>query len=52
MQSGSKTNATGETVVYRSKSSAAHDLHKLIKLDLSYAEVLRQADQSSKQRRK
>lgn len=33
--------ANGETVVYRSKSAAAKDLHKLIKLDLSYAEVLR-----------
>lgn len=40
--------ATGETIVYRTKSAAAHDLHKLMKLDLSYAEVLRQADQSSK----
>lgn len=39
---------TGETIVYRTKSAAAHDLHKLMKLDLSYAEVLRQADQSSK----
>lgn len=44
-----KTNAAGETIVYRTKSAAAHDLHKLIKLDLSYAEVLRRADQSAKQ---
>lgn len=48
MQPAKKTNATGETHVYRSKSAAAHDLHKLIKLDLSYAEVLRLADQSNK----
>lgn len=48
MQSNGKTNASGETIVYRTKSAAAHDLHKLIKLDLSYAEVLRQADQSNK----
>lgn len=40
--------ATGETKVYRTKSSAAHDIHKLIKLDLSYAEVLRRADQNNK----
>lgn len=39
---------TGETIVYRTKSAAAHDLHKLMKLDLSYAEVLRHADQSNK----
>lgn len=44
-----KTNAAGETIVYRTKSAAAHDLHKLIKLDLSYAEVLRLADQNAKQ---
>lgn len=43
-----KTNAEGETIVYRTKSAAAHDLHKLIKLDLSYAEVLRRADQTGK----
>lgn len=49
MQSGTKTGATsGEKIVYRTKSAAAHDLHKLIKLDLSYAEVLRRADQSNK----
>lgn len=47
-----KTGANGETVVYRTKSAAAHDLHKLIKLDLSYAEVLRRADQSSKHLRR
>lgn len=40
----------GETIVYRTKSAAAHDLHKLIKLDLSYAEVLRRADQTGKNR--
>lgn len=44
----SKTNAAGEKIVYRTKSAAAHDLHKLMKLDLSYAEVLRQADQTNK----
>lgn len=48
MPSGRKTTASGETIVYRSKSAAAHDLHKLMKLDLSYAEVLRRADQSNK----
>lgn len=48
IQSGRKTNASGETVVYRTKSAAAHDLHKLMKLDLSYAEVLRLADQTGK----
>lgn len=47
MQSRGKTNAEGETIVYRTKSAAAHDLHKLMKLDLSYAEVLRLADQQS-----
>lgn len=52
MQSRGKTNADGETIVYRSKSAAAHDLHKLMKLDLSYAEVLRQADQSNKHHRR
>lgn len=41
-----------ETVVYRTKSSASHDLHKLMRLDLSYAEVLRRADQSKNHRRK
>lgn len=48
MQTARKTTATGETVVYRTKSAAAHDLHKLMKLDLSYAEVLRLADQTGK----
>ncbi|XP_055297106.1 cerebellar degeneration-related protein 2 isoform X2 [Sitodiplosis mosellana] len=48
MQTGRKTTATGETVVFRTKSAAAHDLHKLMKLDLSYAEVLRCADQTGK----
>lgn len=48
IQSGTKTGANGETIVYRTKSAAAHDLHKLMKLDLSYAEVLRRADQSNK----
>lgn len=48
MQSRGITNAEGETIVYRTKSAAAHDLHKLIKLDLSYAEVLRHADQTNK----
>lgn len=44
MQGATKVDANsanGETVVYRTKSAAAKDLHKLIKLDLSYAEVLR-----------
>lgn len=45
-------NVTGETVVYRTKSAAGHDLHKLMKLDLSYAEVLRRADQSNKHHRR
>lgn len=55
IQPGRKTNATGDTVIYRTKSAAAHDLHKLIKLDLSYAEVLRRgevlrrAEESNKQ---
>lgn len=44
------TGENGETIVYRTKSAAAHDLHKLIKLDLSYAEVLRRADQTGKNR--
>lgn len=48
IQARGKTNADCETVVYRTKSAAAHDLHKLMKLDLSYAEVLRTADQSNK----
>lgn len=48
MQSGRKATTTGETLVYRTKSAAAHDLHKLMKLDLSYAEVLRRADQTGK----
>ncbi|XP_031622778.1 cerebellar degeneration-related protein 2 isoform X2 [Contarinia nasturtii] len=46
--SSRKTTASGETIVYRTKSAAAHDLHKLMKLDLSYAEVLRRADQTNK----
>lgn len=52
--STSKQKASGaaETVVFRSKSSASHDLHKLMKLDLSYAEVLRRADQCKHHRRK
>lgn len=41
-----------EKVTFRSKSTASHDLHKLIKLDLSYAEVLRRADQCKNHRRK
>lgn len=44
MQARGKTGADGETVLYRTKSAAAHDLHKLMKLDLSYAEVLRLAE--------
>lgn len=44
--------ATTEKIIFRSKSTASHDLHKLMKLDLSYAEVLRRADQSKHQRRK
>lgn len=47
-----KKAATAEAVVFRSKSTASHDLHKLIKLDLSYAEVLRRADQCKHHRRK
>lgn len=50
MQSRKVTGEGGETIVYRTKSAAAHDLHKLIKLDLSYAEVLRRADQTGKNR--
>lgn len=50
MQSRKVTGENGETIVYRTKSAAAHDLHKLIKLDLSYAEVLRRADQTGKNR--
>lgn len=50
MQSRKTTGDGGETIVYRTKSAAAHDLHKLIKLDLSYAEVLRRADQTGKNR--
>lgn len=34
--------------VHFKPSAASHDLHKLKKLDLSYAEVLRRADQSNK----
>lgn len=41
-----------ENLVFRTKSSASHDLHKLMKLDLSYAEVLRRADQCKQNRRK
>lgn len=44
--------AADEKVTFRSKSTASHDLHKLIKLDLSYAEVLRRADQCKNHRRK
>lgn len=43
---------TGETIVYRTKSAAAHDLHKLMKLDLSYAEVLRRTDESKQHHRR
>lgn len=50
MQLRKTTGESGETIVYRTKSAAAHDLHKLIKLDLSYAEVLRRADQTGKNR--
>lgn len=50
MQSRKTTGEGGETIVYRTKSAAAHDLHKLMKLDLSYAEVLRLADQTGKNR--
>lgn len=35
---------SGESIVQFKPSSASHDLHKLKKLDLSYAEVLRRAD--------
>ncbi|XP_055526574.1 uncharacterized protein LOC129719162 isoform X2 [Wyeomyia smithii] len=37
------TDESGEVVEFK-PSSASHDLHKLKKLDLSYAEVLRRAD--------
>ncbi|XP_058443356.1 uncharacterized protein LOC131425442 isoform X2 [Malaya genurostris] len=37
------TDESGEIVQFK-PSSASHDLHKLKKLDLSYAEVLRRAD--------
>lgn len=50
MQARKVTGENGETIVYRTKSAAAHDLHKLMKLDLSYAEVLRRADQTGKNR--
>lgn len=36
----------------RPTSTAAHDLQKLIKLDLSYAEVLRRADECKSQRQR
>lgn len=39
-----------QPVFRRPTSTAAHDLQKLIKLDLSYAEVLRRADESKLQR--
>lgn len=35
---------SGESIVQFKPSTASHDLHKLKKLDLSYAEVLRRAD--------
>lgn len=34
----------GDSIVQFKPSTASHDLHKLKKLDLSYAEVLRRAD--------
>lgn len=37
---------------HEKRSAASHDLHKLMKLDLSYAEVLRRADRSQNHRRK
>lgn len=53
-QPGTSKEEEGEVSqkVYRTKSSASHDLHKLMKLDLSYAEVLRRADQCKHHRRK
>uniref|UniRef100_A0A1Q3FVU2 Cerebellar degeneration-related protein 2-like n=1 Tax=Culex tarsalis TaxID=7177 RepID=A0A1Q3FVU2_CULTA len=38
------TDESGEAIVQFKPSTASHDLHKLKKLDLSYAEVLRRAD--------
>lgn len=49
-QSGERA-PEGENVVFK-RTTASHDLHKLIKLDLSYAEVLRRADQCKHNRRK
>lgn len=40
-----------ENVVFK-RTTASHDLHKLIKLDLSYAEVLRRADQCKNHHRR
>ncbi|XP_058829158.1 uncharacterized protein LOC131688709 isoform X2 [Topomyia yanbarensis] len=42
------TDESGELVQFK-PSSASHDLHKLKKLDLSYAEVLRRADHCKQQ---
>lgn len=47
MQAAKSENSSGETVVYRTKSAAAHDLHKLIRLDMTYADVLRRSESQS-----
>lgn len=39
----------GDSIVQFKPSTASHDLHKLKKLDLSYAEVLRRADHCKQQ---
>lgn len=47
MQAAKSENSSGETVVYRTKSAAAHDLHKLMRLDMTYADVLRRSESQS-----
>lgn len=50
-EEGESQNSESTVSVYRRTSTAAHDLQKLIKLDLSYAEVLRRADQTKNRRK-
>jgi hypothetical protein len=44
--------SNGDMINFRPSSSALHDLHKLKSLELSYAEVLRRADQHNNSQQK